>query len=443
MATQIIKIPYKPRIWAREFHASKKRWKILVTHRRCGKSTAILNHLQRDAVQIPKSQWAFIAPTYKQAKRIGWEILKEISRPIKGTEPNEAELILKYPNGSRIFLAGSESIDSLRGIALWGGAQDESSQQPADLFTSVISKCLADHLGYWIWAGTPRGKNQFFKTYQTACANPDDYTTIFRTIDDSLRDETGETIDNLRTALADDRKLVANGEMTSEEFEQEWYCSFEAAIKGAYYARQLHDAREGGRIKEVPYDTAIPVHTVTDLGVGSNLAVGFFQKVGAELHLIDCWVGSEKDGLPEMAKMLQDKKYVYGKHFAPHDIRAVEQGTGKTKLESAKALGISFEVVPNIGVDNGINAGRLAFAHLWVDDVKCADWLDAMSQYRQVWDEQRGIFLERPFHDFSSHYADFFRYAAIVEDQMTNEGSLQLNAYFEKNINRSYLNSMK
>jgi len=414
-------IPYKPRNWAKDFHNSTKRWIVLVLHRRAGKTTAILNHLQRDALRVPKSQYAFIAPTYKQAKRIAWEILKDIARVVPGSETNEGELIMKYPNGSRIFLAGSENIDALRGLALWGGGQDESSQQPPNLFTEVISKALADHLGYWIWSGTPKGKNNFYKTYQVSLKNPEDYTTVFRTIDDSLEVEQGETIDNLRVALEDDKRLVDMGEMTQEEFDQEWYCSFEAAIKGAYYAKQIAEARKNGRIKQVPYDTSIPVFTVTDLGVGKNLAVGFYQKVGKEVHMIDYWQGTEKDGIPEMAKMLQTKPYVYAKHFAPHDIRATEQGTGKTKLETAKSLGITFDVVQNIGVDNGINAGRLMFARLWVDEKNCEYWLDAISQYHQQWDDTRGMYLEKPYHDWTSHPADIHRYASVVEDKMSND----------------------
>ena len=353
---------------------------------------------------------------------IAWDIAKKISRDIPRIQHiATAPYTILYPNGSKLFLLGSDNPDSLRGLALWGGGQDESSQQPSNLFTEVISKCLADHLGYWIWACTPKGKNNFYKTYQNAVKNPDTYTTIFRTIDDTLRDEQGEAIDNLRQALADDRRLVEIGEMTSEEFEQEWYCSFESAIKGAYYAKQLAQARKDGRIKSVPYDTAIPVHTVWDLGIGKNLAIGFYQKPGREVHLIDYWQGNEKEGIPEAIKALQFKPYVYGKHFAPHDIKATEQGTGKTKLETAKTLGIKFEVVQNIGLDNGINAGRLMFDRLWVDDEKCEYWLDAISQYHQEWDDTRGMFTEKPYHDWSSHCADVHRYASVAEDKMSND----------------------
>lgn len=420
-----ITIPYKPRNWAQKFHGAITRWIVLVLHRRAGKTTAILNHLQRDALKTPNSQYAFIATTYTQVKMIAWDIAKEISRDIPGVQHlNTAPFTVIYPNGSKLYLLGSDNPDSLRGLALWGGGQDESSQQPSKLFTEVISKALADHQGYWIWAGTPRGKNQFFKTYQTGLANPDQYTVIFKTIDDTLENEIGETVENLRKSLEDDRKLVELGEMTQEEFDQEWYCSFEAAIRGAYYSKEISKARIDGRIKTVPYDPILKVHTVWDLGVGKNLAIGFYQALGNERRKIDYWEGNEKDGIPEAAKVLQNKPYIYGKHFAPHDIKAVEQGTGKTKIETAAKLGIKFEVVPNIGVDNGIKAGKLMFARLWVDESNCADWLDAMSQYHQEWDDARGMFLEIPYHNWTSHAADEYRYAAIIENLMTNDDEL-------------------
>lgn len=440
-----IKIPYSPRNWAKDFHSSVKRWIILVLHRRAGKTTAILNHLQRDALRVPNSQYAFIATTYTQVKMIAWDIAKNISRDVPGVQHiNTAPFTVIYPNGSKIYLLGSDNPDALRGLALWGGGQDESSQQPSNLFTEVISKALADHLGYWIWAGTPRGKNQFYRTYKAGVENPKDYTVIFKTIDDSIKEETGESIDNLAQALEDDRRLVEIGEMTQEEFDQEWYCSFEAAIKGAYYAKQISQARKDGRIKTIPYDPAILVHTVWDLGVGKNLAIGFYQKTGREIHKIDFWEGSEKDGIPEAAKLIQSKPYVYGKHFAPHDIKAVEQGTGKTKLESAKVVGINFEVVPNIGVDNGIHAAQLLFARLWIDEKNCAHWLDAISQYHQEWDEGRGMFVEKPYHDWTSHAADEFRYAAVVEDHMSNDLiKEQQDQVLARNSHRQNLNSTK
>ena len=392
----------------------------MVLHRRAGKTTAVLNHLQRDCIRKPKSQYAYIGPTYKQAKRIAWDIAKDISRDIPGIVYNESELTVKYPNGSKLILVGSDNPDALRGMKLWGVGFDEYSQQPSNIFSEIISKCLADTLGYAIFFGTPKGKNEFYRVYQAAQGNPE-WTSVFKTIDDSLRDEQGETIDNLRQALEDDRKLVEQGLMTDEEFQQEWYCKFEAAIKGAYYAKQITKLHKDGRYRPVPYDEALLVHDVWDLGVGSKLAVGFYQRIGNESRMIDYWEGQENDGIPQAIKALKDKPYVYGKHFAPFDINATDIGTGKKRIEIAEGLGWKFEVIPSLKVDDGIEAGRLFFNRLFVDSNNCQWWLDAISQYRQEWDENRGMFKETPYHDWTSHPADVHRYAALVEDKMTND----------------------
>jgi phage terminase large subunit len=392
----------------------------MVLHRRAGKTTAVLNHLQRDCIRVPNSQFAYIGPTYKQSKRIAWEIAKFISRNIPGVQYNESELIIRYPNNSRLILVGSENPDSLRGIALWGAAFDEYSQQPSNVFSEIISKALADHLGYAIFFGTPKGKNEFYRLYQ-AGKSDQAWTVVYRTIDDSLRDEVGETIENLRTALEDDRKLVAAGLMTQEEFDQEWYCSFEAAIKGAYYAKQISTARNDNRIREIPYDPALPVFDVWDLGTGPQIGVGLYQAVGHARHMIGYLQGEVSDGLPQMIAKLQKLPYVWGKHFAPHDIRATDQSTGKTRWETAKNLNWEFEIIPGMSVDDGIEAGRLFFPRLYVDEKKCALWLDAIAQYHQEWDDNRGMFLEKPYHDWTSHPADVHRYASIVSEEMRNE----------------------
>ena len=417
----VVTIDYHPRHWAESFHNTTKRWIFLLLHRRAGKSTGILNHLQRDCIKIKNSLFAYIGPTYKQTKRTAWDIAKGMSRNIPGVEYNESELTVKYPNGSKLFLAGSDNIDSLRGLGLWGVGLDEYPLQSPILFSEVISKCLADHLGYCIFAGTPKGKGHFYKTYQVALKNPEDWELIERTIDQSLEIEEGETIDNLRIALGDDRRLVSQGEMTEDEFNQEWYNSFEAAIKGSFYGDQIALARKEGRIKKLPYDRALNVHTVWDLGVGPALGIGFFQRVAREVHLIDYWEGDGSQGISDGIEAVKKKPYIYGKHFAPHDINAREEMTGQTRLDSAKALGIRFEVVPKVPVSDGIDKAKLMFGRLWIDAEKCEGWIDLISQYRREWDDDKKMFKKTPYHDFTSHASDCLRYAAISEDKMTNE----------------------
>lgn len=192
------------------------------------------------------------------------------------------------------------------------------------------------------------------------------------------------------------------------------------SIKGAYWAQEIMFLRKEGRFKEIPHDTALKVHTVWDLGVGQNLAIGFYQKEGGNVRMIDAWEGSEHDGIPQAVRMLQEKQYIYGFHFAPHDIGTTDIGTGKTRKESASELGIEFEEIPRMSVEDGIDCGKRFFSKLFIDNNKCGKFLDIISQFRREWDDKTGTYRDKPLHDFTSHFADVHRYASIIEDKMTN-----------------------
>ena len=151
------------------------------------------------------------------------------------------------------------------------------------------------------------------------------------------------------------------------------------------------------------------------------MAVGFFQRVSNEMRWIDAIEGGVNEAMPEVIAAVLKKPYVFGKHFAPHDIKATEIATGKTRLDTAAKLGIKFEVVPSISINDGIDRVKIMFGRLWICDVKCILALDALAQYRRQWDEARGIFKEDPYHDWTSHFADVLRMAAVVEDLMLNE----------------------
>lgn len=446
-----VQIPYKPRKWAVPMHASFLRWFAVVMHRRGGKTTAWLNHHQRAATDdrweaarlrflepkftdaniqelLRERIYAHVLPTLVQARSVAWEPLKFISAPVPGIKVNEQQMSITYPGpkGAHrvVRLFGADNIDALRGFPLSGLSLDEFSQHPAGIFGEVLSKSLADHLGYAAFLGTIKGKNQLYRTYEAAKDNPE-WFSLWQDIDASLANEEGGTIIALRRAMEDDLKLIDQGLMTREEFEQEWYLSTEAAIKGAYYLKQIAEARRTERIKPFSHDPALMVHDVWDLGTGTRIGVGLYQAAGRERRMIGYVEGSEGDGMPQMIARLKalgaERGYVWGKHFAPHDIRATDQSTGKTRLETAASLGWKFEVVPMLSVDDGIEAGRLFFARLLINEKECQFWLDAIGQYRQEWDGNRGMFKEKPLHDWTSHPADVHRYAAVVEDQMTND----------------------
>ncbi len=187
-------------------------------------------------------------------------------------------------------------------------------------------------------------------------------------------------------------------------------------LKGAYYRKQMQEARDEGRITSVPYEVAVPVHTWWDLGVGDSTSIGFFQQVGMEWRMIDYFEASG-EGLNFYINELARKGYTYGEHFAPHDIAVREFSTGKSRKEIALDLGLNFQIAPNLPIDDGINAARTRFKGLWIDQTKCASFINAISQYQKEWNDKMGDYKAHPLHDWTSHAADMFRYWAVSRVQ--------------------------
>lgn len=355
-----------------------------------------------------------VMPSYKQAKLVAWEMLKDFARPIPGHKFNESELLCVYPNGNRLQLIGADNPDSLRGPGLSGLSLDEFSQIPGNVFGEILSKALADHLGYCIWSGTIKGHDQLYKVHEAATNNPE-WLALWQDIDASLATETGATITALTRAMEDDRKLVLDGVMTQAEFDQEWYLSPEAAIKGAIYGKEVSAARSSGRMTSVPYDPILPVETAWDLGVGDSTAIWFVQSLrGGEIRVID-YYEAHGEGLPHYAAVLTARGYVYGRHIAPFDIEVKELGSGRTRIETARALGIKFEVAPKVDIEDGIHAARMIFPRCWFDATKCQVGLEALAHYRRQYNTRLNEFTATPVHDVYSHGADAFRYLAVAQ----------------------------
>jgi hypothetical protein len=216
------------------------------------------------------------------------------------------------------------------------------------------------------------------------------------------------------TGIVKDEELkAAKASMTDEQYEQEFECSFTAAIIGAYYGKLLSDLDDAGKITRVPYDPAYPVHTAWDLGVNDSTAIWFAQIFrGGAVNVIDYYESSGV-GLDHYAEVLRKKDYTYGDHLAPHDIEVRELGSGKSRWETAYSLGIKFRVIPKMKVADGINAARMMIPKCYFDRDNTAEGLECLRQYRQDWDEKRKTFRDTPRHDYTSHAADAFRYLAI------------------------------
>jgi hypothetical protein len=407
--------PYEVREQFRPLHGRKTRWFIGVAHRRAGKTVADINELIIGATrcQLPNPRFAYIAPQLNQAKDIAWTYLKEYTAFIPGVKTNESELWVELPGSRRIRIYGADNPDRLRGIYLDGAVLDEFGDMDPTIWSQVIRPALSDRKGWACFIGTPKGKNTFHRIWTEAEDDPDWTRLMLRASETRLLDA---------KELADARKM-----MSDDEYAQEYECSFEAAVRGAYYAKELN-AAEDERIGAVPYDPRLEVHTAWDLGVADSTVVWFIQRHGMETRVIDCLKG-EGVGLDWYVKELKARDYNYGNHYLPHDVEVRELGTGKSRKEVLGDLGLSrgLEVVPALPIADGIQAVRMLLPTCWFDKVKCKEGVEALRMYRRDWDDKRQEFRTHPLHDWTSHYADAFRYFAVGHQDRATHRPLKRN----------------
>lgn len=187
------------------------------------------------------------------------------------------------------------------------------------------------------------------------------------------------------------------------------------SVPGAIYADELNVATEQGRITSVPVEPTLPVHTYWDIGVGDSTAIWFVQYHGMERRIVDFYEASG-EGLPHYVSVLKNKNYTYGKHYGPHDIAVREFSSGKSRIDIAKSLGIDYEIVPNLPIEDGIHAARMALKTCWFDAGRCEAGLLALRHYRRDYNARLGEFKASPVHDWASHAADAFRYMAVASE---------------------------
>lgn len=421
MARQVtVEIPYAPRPQFLPYHQRSERWAFLLSHRRAGKTVATVNDVIRRAWGKPEGRYAYIAPFHVQAKDIAWIYVKRFAAPLLayGGKTNESELSIELPNRAAIRLYGAENGERMRGIGLDGVVLDEYADFPAHLWGEVILPTLSDRRGWATFIGTPHGRmNDFYRKHEEARLSPEWFYAVMKASETHL--------------IPDDELTAIRSQMTSDQFQQEMECSFDAAIKGAIYADELSAARDQGRVGPVPYVPSLPVHTFWDLGVGDATAIGFVQQVGAQVHAIDYYEASG-EGLQHYAKVLQDRNYVYGKHFAPHDIQVRELGAGgRSRFDTAASLGIRFELAPNTSLEDGIHAARMLLPRMWIDERKCARWLDGLANYRWAENKALGELKATPVHDWASHPADMTRYLAVSLEEVRPKRKPERRGYIE------------
>jgi len=410
MAPTPIVIQYAPRKAFLPFHERTQRWACLVAHRRAGKTVAAINDIIR-AAMFAKSQsplYGYCAPYRSQAKSVAWDYLKVYAAPVT-RETNESELTVELINGAKIRLFGADNADAMRGLGFDGIYLDEYGDFKPSVFGNVIRPALSDKQGWAVFGGTPKGKNQFWEIYDLAVRSPDEWFLLRLPASTSGILPSGEL-------------AAAQAQLLPDQYAQEYLCSFEAAIQGAFFGTEMRDAEQQGRICQVPYDKSMPVYTAWDLGYRDDTAVWFYQLGRGEIRVIDFFAVSGAD-IHEIAGVVLGKGYRYERHYLPHDARAKSLQTGKSVIEQlAFHLDVGkLAVVPDIGLQSGIQAVRMILPRVWFDGEKCREGIEALRQYQREYDEDKKAFRQSPRHDWTSHPSDAFRMLAVSWQEIADK----------------------
>jgi hypothetical protein len=398
-----VELDYCPRTVFEDFHDRTERWAVIVAHRRCGKTLGCILDLIYRAISEGKEdgRYAYVAPYYSQAKNIAWDYLQKYSQPVLA-KANQSELWVELVNGARIRLFGADNPDALRGLYLDGIVLDEYADMRPRIWGEIIRPLLSDRLGWAVFIGTPKGHNGFWELYSAAINKDDWYVKTLRA--------------SVTGLIAESELADAAKSMTQDQYLQEFECDFESAIVGAYYGKEMRLLTDQGRITEVKYDPMYKVNTAWDLGFTDSTSIWWYQVIHGEIRVLEHH-SSNGQSIPFYTGLIQSKKYQYGIHWLPHDARAKTLSSGgKSIIEqlSAKIPLESMKIVPNLSLQDGIQASRMALQRAWFDGEKCMDGIECLRQYQREYDEDKKVFRDRPRHDWTSHSSDAWRYCSIA-----------------------------
>ena len=390
---------------------------IMIAHRRWGKDDLILHRTACAAFERPASYWHML-PLQTQARKAIWTAINPHTgkRRIDEAFPselrentNEQEMFIRFKNGSTWQLIGSDSYNSLVGAGVAGVTFSEFALANPSAW-GYIRPMLEENNGWATFITTPRGKNHAHAMYEMALKNPAWFSAI-----SSIEDTGALTPEQVEESIAEYTAMYGE-DIGRAQFEQEYLCSFNAAILGAFYAREMTAVRNEGRIDATLEAISAPVHRAWDIGVRDDTSIWWFQVVGGQVYVLDCY-STNGVGVDHYAEVIDQRAaehgWQHGTDLVPHDAKVKEWGTGRTRIETMLALGLKPEVVPQAGLLDSINATRRTIPRC-VFHSRCETGIGALEQYRREWDDEKKVFKPTPLHDWASHYADAFRYMALA-----------------------------
>ena len=421
--------PYQRPMWQALEGGAKRVF--LLGHRRSGKDDNSLHYMATAAIQRPATYW-YMLPQQNQVRRAIWDAVNSRTgrRRIDEAFPDAAfpkkrhnDMTIEAVNGSMIHFLGSDGFNSLIGSPPFGLVFSEYSLTNPSAW-AYLRPILDENGGWALFNMTPRGKNHAYTMYKLAL-------DLGWHVSTWLPGDTGVfTQGQLEAARAEYAALYGmdDGEAM---FQQEYWCSFDAALVGSYYGRYIADAEKDSRIRSVPYDPVLTVTTAWDLGIDDSTSIWCAQFVHGEIRLIDYYEASG-NGLEHYVRYLRDKPWVYADHLLPHDAKARELSTGRTREEFLRGLlPGDVRVVPAQGVADGINAVRAILPRCRFDAKGCERGIEALRMYRREYDQEKKIYRDKPEHDWTSHGADAFRQLAVgmVEVRETEKKPPRLSTF--------------
>lgn len=433
MPTVEIELPYnwEPRDYQREawqeLEAGCKRM-LLFWHRRAGKDLFAINWIASQALQRVGAYW-HVFPTYRQGRKIAWEGSTKDGRAFRSHFPREiiqrkrdAELTLDFINGSQYVVVGADNPDSQVGTNPVGIVFSEWAVMKDPSIWRYLQPILIENDGWALFITTPRGRNHAYRMKQKWEKESSGFVQVLG------RKDTG--------AVTDAQIELAKSEGFSDEMvAQEFDCSFDAALKDAWFGQEMKAASDEGRIGHVPFDPRVQVETWWDLGFNDHTVIWFAQPSFGQIRIIGCKWGTGQS-LAHYAQILSDFRdahpgLVYRRHILPWDGGTANVQTGKTNKQTLKELGVyNIKVLRKVDVMRGINATRLMLPRCWFDEDSCGQGIEGLRQYvRKAIDgaedpDGNPVYGNDPVHNWASHFADAFRTGALGSkpDEVPNPG---------------------
>jgi hypothetical protein len=407
--------PHQKKLWRYLARGGKRA--MAIWHRRAGKDEVLLHHTSVSMMERPANFWTCL-PEYAQARKALWSAVNPhtgirridevFPRQLRATT-DEGMMFIRYHNGATWQCIGSDTYDSTMGSSCAGLTMSEAAlSNPAAW--AYFKPMIEENNGWAAFISTPRGKNHTYDMFKYAQRQPGWFAELL------TAEQTGAlTKDKLDEALAEYQALYGEA-MGSAQYRQEYLCDWNAGGSiGSFYTVEMLAVRDQGRVLEVEALEGQPVHRSWDIGMADDTSVWWWQNQGAQCVILDCYSNSSQ-GLEHYAELIENRNrergWIGGIDYVPHDAKVREWGTGKTRVETMRQLGLSPMLVQDASLQDGINAVRQTL-QFCVFHPRCEKGISALEQYKREWDDDLKTFKKTALHDWTSHYADSFRYLSL------------------------------